>query len=239
MDLARVAQDVLDLVFPRACPGCAVMLPPGPVVCGACATSLERLNPAECCPRCQDLMGPATCGRCTARPPPFQRVFAAFVYGGAVRDAVHRLKFGDAPWVARALAQLAWPGGESLPFSDVELLVPMPLHIKRHRERGYNQARLVADGLAALHGIPVANALARIKETPAVAGLHADARAAAVEGAFDVVDAALVAGKRVALVDDLVTTSATCRAASAVLLAAGATAVDVVALARGGHGAED
>ncbi len=239
MDLVRATQDLLDLVFPAACPGCTVMLPPGVDACAVCATSLERWTADACCPRCGDLVGPTLCGRCTAHPPAFHGVTAAFVYGGAIKDAVHRLKFDDAPWVARALVKLAWPTGDFPSLRQAHVVVPMPLHIKRHRTRGYNQAALVANALAGLHGIPVVQALRRIKETPPVAGLHAQERVAAVEGAFVVDTPALVASKNVLLVDDLVTTSATCRAASAVLLAAGAARVDVVALARGGHGADD
>jgi ComF family protein len=133
---------------------------------------------------------------------------------------------------------LAWPLTPPA-WRALDVLVPVPLHRTRHRERGYNQARLLAAVLSERTGVRVApHALVRVKATAAVAGLPLDQRAAMVEDAFVKGEEPAVRGKRVALVDDVVTTSATVRAACAVLREMGASAVEVICMARGGHGSE-
>jgi ComF family protein len=225
-----------ELVFPPRCVGCAQMLPPGRLTCAVCATAVDRVEDQPHCPRCLDLVGPGTCPRCASRPPPFEEVRAGLVYGGTVTDAVHRLKFGGSPWVAAELADVAFPSVSWA--SGIELLVPVPLHPSRHRERGYNQAALVARALGGRAGLPVApHGLERVKATVPAATLSPEEREAAVSHAFAVREPGTVRGRRVGLVDDVVTTTATVRAAARVLVDAGATVV-VVALARGGSGAE-
>ncbi|MEW5850001.1 MAG: ComF family protein [Myxococcota bacterium] len=235
MNLLEVAQGLLELVFPPHCIGCAAMLPPDRLVCDVCDVALERMPSHGGCPRCADLVSDALCARCTSSPPPFARVDVGLVYGGTVKDAIRNLKFHDAPWIADALAELAFP---SLPsdWSTLDALVPVPLHVRRHRERGYNQARLVAVSLARRMDKPIlSRTLQRVRNTAPVAGLAPEERATTVRDAFR---ASGVAGKRVALVDDVVTTSATVREAASALMAAGAREVIVVAIARGGQGAE-
>ncbi len=238
MAFGTALADLLDLVFPAHCAGCATMLPPGRHACEPCLQSLVALDVAQCCPRCLDAAGGRTCERCAADPPPFDHVHAPLLYGGAVKDAVHRMKFGDAAWVADALVGMAWPEAPDA-WRAFDVMVPVPLHAARHRERGYNQARLVAEAMSRRTDVPVAaQALKRVKATSPVAELPVDARAAMVADAFAAGDPVMVRGRRVALVDDVVTTSATVRACSAVLRAMGASSVDVLCVARGGRGAE-
>lgn len=214
------------------------MLPPGATWCAPCEDTLLPVDAAASCPVCQDLAGAQTCARCRAAPPPFDAVVAAFAWGGAVKDAIHRMKFSGAAWAAEPLARRAWPDGAALP-GGVDVVVPLPLHPARHRARGYNQAALLARRWAALLGVPLAPAaLARTRATAAVADLAPAQRASAVAGAFSVAQPARVRGRRVLLVDDVVTTGATAREAAAVLKAAGAASVRVACVARGGAGAE-
>jgi len=93
-------EDVMGLLFPAHCAGCGSMLPPGKYVCGPCAESLEPLNPDVCCPICADAIGAGVCARCSKNAPAFELVHAPLLYGGAVKDGIHRLKFGDSPWAA-------------------------------------------------------------------------------------------------------------------------------------------
>lgn len=208
------------------------MLPPGRTVCDPCEVSVLRHEGG--CPRCADLLSEDTCERCADAPPPFERVDVGLVYGGTVREAVRRLKFDDAPWVAEPLSELAFPTIPSS-WAELDVFIPVPLHISRHRERGYNQARLVGAALAQRAGKPLEERLHRVRATAAVAELAPNERAVAVRDAFKADD---LRGRAVALVDDVVTTSATSREAAAALRAAGASRVIIVAMARGGRGAE-
>lgn len=222
------------LLLPDHCPGCAAMLPPGQTVCMPCGEAALPLQGVEHCPQCMDLASDELCWRCRETPPPFASVQAGLVFGESVRDAVHRLKFGDAPWAARALWQWAWP---QVPpgVKDADLLVPLPLHPSRHRSRGYDQAALLARALHRQSGVALAHrALRRTRPTAPVADMDPQQRADAVRDAFAVPRPSAVKGRVVVVVDDVVTTGATVRAAAGALRNAGAAQVRVVCAARGG-----
>jgi ComF family protein len=144
--------------------------------------------------------------------------------------AIQRLKYARRRALADALGILL---AERYPFAPTALLVPVPLHITRLRERGFNQAVLLARRLAAAHGLPVASrALVRTRPTHAQPGLAAAARRTNLAGAFALRPGAVVAGRQVVLVDDVLTTGATADACAAVLAAAGAARVDVYTVGR-------
>ncbi len=173
-----------------------------------------------------------TCARCAADPPPFRRARALFVYEGGVPKLVLRLKYSHAFWLApalgRAMAAAAWSEG----IRDADLVVPVPLTARRMCRRGYNQAGLLGRAAARALGIPLdAAALRRVRD-PGPQDHHGrQARRDRVRGCFEVRAAARVAGRRVLLVDDVVTTGATAGECARVLLAAGAASVDVMACA--------
>lgn len=186
------------------------------------------------CPRCASAFesGGAdhTCGSCLADPPPFGSVRAPYLYGGALADAISRFKYSSATWLAGPLAGLM----NEVEITDAaELVLPVPLHPTRLVARGFNQSALLAAALARRLGLPLdTSAMARIADTPPQARQGRAERLGALRGAFAVRRTERVRDRRVLLVDDVVTTTATVRAASRALLAAGAAAVDVVALAR-------
>jgi ComF family protein len=158
-------------------------------------------------------------------------VDAAVAYGPIARKLALKLKYGGRMGVADTMAALM---RRHLP-ADAELLVSVPLHRWRLWRRGYNQAGLIAAGLARASGLPCAtDALARLRQTPVLKGMSGSARALAVAGAFAVTPggAARVAGKRVVLVDDVHTSGATANACTAVLLDAGAARVSILCWAR-------
>jgi ComF family protein len=157
-------------------------------------------------------------------------IFAAFVQEGPLKSALHRAKFGADQSSARALGRLL---GEVLcdhsSFQRVDCVVPVPLHLVRLRERGYNQAHAIAREL----GWPVcAHALRRTVETSAQARLNREARQHNVEGAFSLADSHTLRGKTVLLVDDVTTTGATLRAAKTALERANVNRVLCVAVAQ-------
>lgn len=169
--------------------------------------------------------------RATVRP---LRARAALLYDDASKSFILRFKHADKIDTAMLLAKwLAQAGAEFL--GDADVLVPVPLHWTRLFSRRFNQAALLAQALARVTETAVAvDALARHKKTPSQGRLGVKARARNVQGAFRVPPKRRpqVKGKRVVLVDDVYTTGATVRAATKVLLRAGAERVDVVTLAR-------
>jgi ComF family protein len=176
------------------------------------------------------LMSPAA----IADPPVFERARAVAHYDETARSLVHRLKYGDRIELARALgAMMARAGAELL--ADADVIVPVPLHRSRLWWRRFNQAMALAAAVSRRSGVPCDPfLLARVKRTQSQVGLTRHQRGENLQGAFRVgADAKpRVQGRRILLVDDVVTTGATANACSRALLRAGASAVDVLAFAR-------
>ncbi|MGJ3262912.1 MAG: ComF family protein [Salinarimonas sp.] len=232
--LARLA----DVIYPPACPSCGGALAETPGLCAACwreLTFLER-------PWCARLgtpfaieMGEGTLSPAAiAAPPPFARARAAVAYEGVARTLVHKLKYGDRLDVAQTLARMMLRAGREL-LVDADLLVPVPLHRGRLWSRRFNQAAVLARALSRACGVPAdPMLLRRVKATRTQVGLTRPQRARNLAGAL-VVPRTLrprVAGRRVVLVDDVLTTGATAEAAARALRRAGAARVDVLAFAR-------
>jgi ComF family protein len=171
----------------------------------------------------------AACAACRAAPPPFDYARAAAPYGGAVREAVHALKFGGRRSLARPLADLL--GEQCGALDAVDALVPVPLARARERERGFNQAVLLGERLGERLGVRVRPRwLARLRDTVPQSDLTAPERRANVAGAFAAAPA--VRGRHVVIIDDVVTTGATVGECARALRAAAARRVGVLAVAR-------
>ena len=174
------------------------------------------------------------CSRCRANPLTLDGLRFAAYFAGPLRRAVHQLKYRGCRAVAPALGHLMADIFRADPF-PCELLVPVPLHAQRLRERGYNQAALLAQAVGAELGVPVqASALVRCRETRSQVALGAQERRDNVRGAFAVTPgaAAHIQGRAVAVVDDVCTTGATLEACAATLRQAGARSVWGLTLGR-------
>lgn len=245
---ARILRSVLDLVYPRRCGGCGIALAPGGDIefCAGCRASLPWLDPPFCL-RCGDWFSVAAeadaegfarrdCARCRADPPAYSFARAVFRYEGPVRAAIHSFKFGGRRALGASLAALVVERvRRSTGIVDgVDALVAVPLHPRRERERGYNQARIVAARLAAETGLPLLEGgVKRVRLTPPQVGLNRPARIENMRGAFAVTDPDAVTGRKLLLVDDVMTTGATVAACARALLRAGAAEVRVLTIARG------
>jgi ComF family protein len=221
-NLKRVA---LDLLFPRWCIGCGAE---GDFICGACRRSFDVITPPIClrCGRPQ-AAEPAQsgCPGCTGWQGDIDGIRAPFLFEGVIRDAVHEFKYRNLRALAPLLAGLMYDYFTANPVAG-DVLVPVPVHGKRLRERGYNQSALLARGLGRLSGLPVAeDYLLRLKYTPPQARSSGiNERQSNVAGAFTCRDGHLQ-GKRVILIDDVSTSGATLNTCAAALKAAGAATV--------------
>lgn len=172
------------------------------------------------------------CRACHQSPPVFHRARAALRYNAAARELVLRLKYRDSSESAAGLALLMQRAGADL-FVGANMIVPVPLHARRLRQRRYNQAALLARSVAHYTGIPARlDLLQRGRPTDPLEGMSARARHLALQGAIMVRPGRRVEGQAVVLVDDVLTTGSTADQCAVALYAAGAALVEVLTLAR-------
>ena len=236
--LTRAANAALGVLYPPTCIACLSAVSEPHRVCARCWAGMRLIERPYCerlgIPFDIDLGGPLLSPAAIADPPVFGRARAVAEFEGTARTLVHRLKYGDRLDLARALgAMMARAGSELL--AEADLVVPVPLHWRRLWRRRFNQAAALGEALARTAGIsfdPLI--LTRVRATQPQVGLSRPQRRDNLQGAFRVPDAARprLAGKRILLVDDVLTTGSTANAAARVLLRAGASAVDVLAFAR-------
>ena len=229
---------VVDLLLPPRCLACGEIVSADGALCPTCWSKVAFIA-APCCRRCGvpfsfDPGAGAECGECVRRPPPFERARAALRYDDASRPLILGFKHADRTHAAPAFA--AWMARAAGPLlAEADVIVPVPLHWTRLVRRRYNQAALLALALGRIGARPVVpDALVRRRRTPSQGRLRRLGRFRNVAGAFavDPRRADRIAGRRVLLVDDVLTTGATVEACIRALRGAGATAVDVLTLAR-------
>jgi ComF family protein len=230
----------LNLLYPAACPACEGTMP-APEFCKRCRDAITTPT-TPLCPTCGDPFRTAgdsnhPCGRCLSRPPRFNRARACAIYhtgetAGALAPVLQRYKYNRDVTLARPLGKLMAERCP-LPLADYDVIMPVPLHVARLRWRGFNQAQLLCHAVAARHPIPIdALSVERLRATRPQVQLNEADRRRNVAGAFRVNRPDQVRGRRVLLVDDVLTTGATVDECSRSLLRAGARSVDALVLAR-------
>jgi len=202
--------------------------------CPDCLGQLPFLHGRRC-PGCGgELSGVLElCEKCLRMPPrPWRTAMALLAMRDAGETVIYQLKFGGATVMARALGELAAPLLAGPEFSGTDIIVPVPLHFHRRWQRGYNQSELLAKFLGRKLGIPCRTPLKRVRATRRQATLPREDRLRNLTGAFAVGRPASVTGKKILLVDDVLTTGATLHAAAQTLLDAGAAEINVFVAAR-------
>lgn len=240
MILADLFNDISDVFFPPLCISCADVLPAcqDKVFCRECRQNIHYITQSHC-PVCGVIFpdspsGDHLCGSCLENKPHYTFARAALVYEGIILDAIHQFKYGrnitHGALLAGLLADFNFP---DMDWNNFDVMIPVPLHRRRLRDRGFNQALILARTLGKKHGLAVDfSLLKRRKLTLTQTGLDKKERASNIKGAFVVAHPARLKEKNVILVDDVLTTGATVNECAKTLIKAGAKQVAVITLAR-------
>jgi ComF family protein len=240
LSLKQLLNDISDIIFPLQCLACAEIInsPANPAFCGPCREKIKFLT-GSLCPGCgiPFWSSPASshiCGNCLENKPYFTQARAVANFETIIMEAIHRFKYGRSISVGNALgffmADFSFPDFD---FAQYSLLIPVPLHIKRLRERGFNQSLLLADKLGKKHNLPVSfSLLKRQKFILTQTGLNKTEREKNIKGAFVVTDKKKVSNENIILVDDVYTTGATINECAKTLIKTGAQKVAAITLAR-------
>ncbi|HNS80767.1 MAG TPA: ComF family protein [Kiritimatiellia bacterium] len=231
---------ILDMVYPRACIGCHARAPENsPYLCWDCQSSIMFVQPPFCS-QCGDPVSgyidhDYICSFCAETRPAFDRARSVARYEGVVRQMLRDLKYNDAIWLVGDLARMLEICARAhYDLAAVDVVCAVPLYGARQRQRGYNQSRVLAEALAErIHKPFISKGFRRIRPTPTQTDLTAGERLANVKDAFSAVSRGWIEGKRILLIDDVMTTGATVHEASRALRKCGASRIYVLTAARG------
>ena len=238
---------MLDLVFPQMCPGCDSAIDKNEKLCGNCLSGITFISELSSCACCGLPFGFYTdkngdedrgneghlCGRCLTESYSFSKARSIALYDGKLIDIIYGFKYRGNPGLGDFLSGLL-AGGMPYCADEVDVIVPVPLHINKLRSREYNQSAVLAKNLANSIGVKHALfGLKKIRDTmPQFEIQKEEARRKNVKGAFSVTDADAFSGKSVLVVDDVFTTGSTTDECARVILKAGASEVRVLTVAR-------
>ena len=238
---ARLMRELALFIYPPICAGCGQSLRPdkSETFCPECLRTLEFITEPYCpvcgVPYAEEIPNPHLCGDCLAGIHSFDRARSTGSYRGSLREVLHRFKYGGRSSLARPLAHMLIAPGEHLArLHKIDRIIPVPLHSKRLRQRGFNQVSLLARRLGSALRISVDYAsLQRSRWTEPQTGLSRRQRATNVKGAFSLKSNKNVKGKGILLVDDVLTTGETVNQCVRVLKKdGGAREVAVLTVAR-------
>ena len=237
--VTKAAEGVLALTFPDDCRICNTRLSGFPTypVCPSCLAHPEPLSADAFCVQCHapfysesalDLDG--RCRLCRSGLTQFDALYCVGAYEGRLRELIHLFKYESMERLGKPLGAFLRAG---LPREAVfDVMTPMPIHPQRMRERGFNQAEVLAKEVAKVSQVQLKTLVKRRRNTAKQAGLSGKQRRVNVNDAFVVTDPELIRGKRILLVDDVLTTGASANACALTLKRAGASYVAILALAR-------
>ena len=225
------ASQVLSWLLPSRCLQCksAIKSNTGPI-CTSCYTELpfQGNNCARCGQRYSS--GHDYCGRCLSSPPSFDQCFCPFEYKSGIKDLICSIKYREKPSLAKAAAQLL---AREITENDIELpqaIIPVPMHVKRLRSRGYNHANLIAKQLSLILDIEyIDDLIAKTKPTPAQAGLSLKKRQTNLKNSFKLTKSTKFS--RIAIIDDVMTTGATAEEIAKILKKNGVDYIQVWGIA--------
>ena len=240
MWLNQIATACMDILLPRRCPVCGVIraVAKKSFFCRRCRAAIQYLRPPFCRICGSESTGAVgsdhdpLCGQCLRKLPPYAVARSVVRYDMEVKQLVHKLKYGGSLSILPGLGELI--GNYTMvDFTAVERVLPVPLHIRRLRHRGFNQAAVLARLFFADRlEIVQPHWLLRTRNTVPQTDLNGTARRANLHGAFQLLATADIIGRHVCLVDDVFTTGTTATECSRAILAGGAADVSILTLAR-------
>ena len=233
--LRDMSETAITFLYPAECRVCKEFLGATsvPYICENCWQDIQFLEPPWC-----NICGTpgidGVCDECAITPPRYGKLRSMAFYQTTLQQAIHFFKFEKKKAIARHLIELInthIPADCSI--AEYDFILPVPIHKKRLRERGFNQATLLANGIAKTEDVPVlTDALVRHRHTVAQSSLDREARQQNLIGAFEIRNPEILNGKRLLIFDDVFTTGATIREAVSELWTADPAEVDVLTLAR-------
>lgn len=231
-------KSLLDLLLPSFCLACDTPLAPSPelLFCPDCRMKLQSIQ-SPICPCCGRVYlvapgGDHHCGSCLASPRYFSRARALFLYEDPLKEVIHRFKYQGKTACLPSVAALAKNLPHPAEMEVADWIVPVPLHPRRLRERGFNQALLLARAFFPKDPRITSDLLIRTRPTEPQTSFNGSARRANLKNVFSVVQPNRVRGKKILVVDDVFTTGTTVNECARVLKKAGATEVMALTLAR-------
>jgi ComF family protein len=240
MTWREALNDLSEVIFPHQCLSCSEIMHPftGQMFCSVCNEKIKFIN-GNICYICGTNFpdSPAEnhlCGDCLEKRPYFSYARAVFIYENIILNAIHHFKYNRnismGEKLASFMSDFSFP---DIDFTDYSLIMPVPLHVKRLRERSFNQSLVLARALGRKKQIPVNfSLLRRHKFTETQTGMHKAERKQNIKRAFEVSSKEKIAGKNIILVDDVYTTGATVNECAKTLIKAGARKISVLTLAR-------
>ena len=243
--IKKVAEGAVSLFFPAECKICKRPLEPlsRSFICSSCWSKVKWLMPPYCS-RCSkpftssDVLGESSslvCEECRTEPALYKRLLVPSLYEGVMKEAIHLLKYGRKKGIFLEIKKIlkTYLEQESLPFSELDEIIPIPLHRKKLKQRGFNQAYLLAHFISRFSNLKlVKRSLLRIRETQPQIKLSKQERVANLKNAFQVRNGTSFKCKTILLVDDVYTTGATLREAARLLRTFETREIYVLTLAR-------
>ena len=230
-------RSLLDFIYPPSCMHCDMLMPKHSLLCDECMNRLQPIGYAECAACKAPLLQNQDI--CPKHPKPTDEEPIVFyrslgIFNGVLKTLIHGLKYRDRTDIGIYFGHLI---GKLIDrerrFRDFELLVPVPIHKIRKRDRGYNQSEMIARGITERCGMPSnSKAVRRVRNTQSQTKLDLKNRQENVRNVFEVVDKDVISGKGIIIVDDVVTTGATTKELARALIAAGAKKICVACVAR-------
>lgn len=232
--------ELLTFLFPYPCVICNQPVRMNQYVCRSCKSDIHYIGRNSVCSICYTPVpdGETLCGGCMLKPPHYERLVSGVYYSTAIRKSLHRYKFRGRSDLHGSFSKLMCEQLVKQGCTDFDAVVPIPLSKERYRERGYNQAGLLAEDIARHFSVPyICDALYRKRNTQRQSELAHQYREGNVRGAFALGNAENLKDKHVLLIDDIFTTGATIREASRILAKSGCRiTVSTVAVARSASG---
>lgn len=238
--LSRIASGALEILWPRTCPLCGAKSDrDNRHICSACMAKIEWYESGGTCNICETPIAAETehsfvCASCKEARPAYEYCRSATIYAPPLDEAIRTFKYNNGTWLAADLADILEGAVKSkLPYSEIDCIIPVPLHRARLQQRGYNQSELLAAELAErLDRRMDSTSFVRLRDTPQQARLSHEERIKNVEGAFGVEKKEFIKGRTILLVDDVTTSMSTLNCCAKSLKEAEAKAVWCLTLAR-------